>query len=528
MTERPPFPQQGGLRPESPPGWPGEQGDDHKLAEGARIANGPPPTPDPLAQQASPTGAGPRPWPAAPQPWPAEPVWAGNHPAPQGQAVQPPLQTTAQPPPQPPLQPPAQTQLQSQSQPAEQAGPAALSTSPTMPWQLTPPPRRVVHTLTRRNWMWVVAITALVAGLVGAGVGLVVGLGRQQTVVERFFPNRSIISNPVDVQAVLGKVEPAVVSINTTMNTGGDGLGGSVQGAGSGMILTPSGEVLTNNHVVEDATKVTVTLFGQTRQLAAHVIGTDPSQDVALVQIDNQSNLPTVQLGDSSTTQVGDDVVAIGNALALQGGPTVTEGIVSAKNRSLSAQSEISSATESLSGLIQTDAPINPGNSGGPLVNSKGQVIGMNTAVAESGAGNAPAQDIGFAIATDTVKRLLPGLLTGGTGGGSGGSRPSGSAATGTPYLGVVVSDVTPQIARQDALTPTAGALVSGLASGGPAEQAGIKVNDVIVSFNGTAVSDVAGLVKDIDAQSPGNTVTVGLYRGSQRLSVQVTMGSAS
>ena len=121
-----------------------------------------------------------------------------------------------------------------------------------------------------------------------------------------------------------------------------------------------------------------------------------------------------MQLGDSDSMQVGDDVVAIGNALALAGGPTVTEGIISSVDRNLDAQSDVDGRTENLCGLLQTQAPINPGNSGGPLVNSQGQVIGMNTAVAESSAGNAPAQNIGFAIAIDTIKPLLPLLRSGG------------------------------------------------------------------------------------------------------------------
>ena len=245
-----------------------------------------------------------------------------------------------------------------------------------------------------------------------------VGSNSQQTMVEQFFPNRSALVKPQDIQAVLARVEPAVVSIDSDSGSGGNGPGGDfVQSAGTGMILTSDGEVLTNNHVVAAATSVTVTLFGQTNPRPARVIGTDPTQDLALVQIENVKGLPTVQLGDSNLALVGDNVLAIGNALALAGGLTVTEGIVSSKNRSLTATSDITGRSENLSGLIQTDAAINSGNSGGPLVNASGQVIGMNTAVAESTQGNAPAQDIGFAIAIDTIKPLLAQLRSGGTGG---------------------------------------------------------------------------------------------------------------
>jgi S1-C subfamily serine protease len=384
----------------------------------------------------------------------------------------------------------------------------------------------VIQTLTRRTWIWVVSATAIVAAVIGAAVGVVSGIGVQQTVIEKFFPNQSVLAKPADIQAILARVEPSVVSIDTTVYTGGTGDSGQlVEGAGSGMILTSTGEVLTNNHVVAGATTVTVTLFGQTKARTAHVIGTDPSQDVALVQIDGAHNLPTVQLGNSTHTLVGDAVIAIGNALALQGGPTVTNGIVSATGRSLSAQADFSNATENLTGLLQTDAPINPGNSGGPLVDSAGQVIGMNTAVATSSQGNAPAQNIGFAIAIDTIKPLVSGLLTGGTGGTHGGvTPPAGNSHT--SYIGVVVENVTPAVAKKQNLTPTSGALVSGLTPGGPADTAGIKVGDVLVAVNGSHVAGVSALVKDIQAHPPGTKVSVGLYRGAKQMTVTVTLGA--
>ena len=244
---------------------------------------------------------------------------------------------------------------------------------------------------------------------------------------------------------------------------GSSGSGDFVEAAGTGMILTPDGEVLTNNHVVSGSTTVTVTLFGQTKALPAHVLGTDPSVDVALVQIDHASNLPTVTLGDSSKTRVGDSVLAIGNALALAGGPSVTEGIVSAENRTLSAQND-SGQTENLTGLLQTDAAINPGNSGGPLVDSQAQVVGMNTAVASSSSGNAPTQNIGFAITVDSVKPLLAQLRQGGTGGAGGGAAPA--VPVNTAYIGVTVGPITPALQQQDHLTPSTGALVLSVQTG--------------------------------------------------------------
>ncbi len=229
------------------------------------------------------------------------------------------------------------------------------------PYYGLPAPRVVRHTLQRRTWMWVVGITAVVAALVGGLVGAVVGAGSQQTEVEKFFPNQSVLAKPQDIQEVLAKVEPAVVSINSESGASGGSLGGDfVQAAGSGMILTPTGEILTNNHVVAGATSVTVTLFGQTNALAAHVVGTDPGEDLALVQIDHASGLPTVTLGNSGQSQVGDSVLAIGNALALAGGPSVTEGIISAENRSLTAEND-SGQTENLTGLSRPTPPSIPG-----------------------------------------------------------------------------------------------------------------------------------------------------------------------
>ncbi len=408
------------------------------------------------------------------------------------------------------------------------AVPPATPVTPYIGWapEPRPPRQKVVQTLTRRQWVWVVVLTAVIAGGVGALVGVSAGLGSQQTIIERFSPNGSVLTGPSanDIQAVLQQVEPAVVSINTTqLRTGNSGE--LIEGAGSGMVLTPSGEVLTNNHVVAGATSVQVTLFGQSKQYDARVLGTDPSRDLALVQIEGVRDLPTVRLGDSSTTQVGDAVLAIGNALALQGGPTVTNGIVSATNRSLTAQSDFSTSSETLNGLIQTNAAINPGNSGGPLVNSKGQVIGMNTAVAESSAGNAPAQNIGFAIAIDSIKTQIPGLLHGGSGG-AGGSTPTSTPHNNTAYMGVIIVSVTPQVASQNHLTPTSGALVQGLDPNGPAQKAGIKVGDVIVSLDGSPVSSANALVTATRGHHPGDTVSVGIYRGTAPMTITVTLGS--
>jgi S1-C subfamily serine protease len=412
------------------------------------------------------------------------------------------------------------------SYPGYAGGYGPPGSAPAYPYgyQPMPSPRVVRQTLRRRTWIGVVVITAVVAALVGGLVGAVVGSGNQQTIVKTFSPNRSVLAQPGDIQAVLARVEPAVVSIDSQSGSGSSSGGGDfVQAAGSGMILTPDGQVLTNNHVVSGAASVTVTLFGQTKALPAHVVGADPSNELALVQIEQASNLPTVTLGDSGQTRVGDSVLAIGNALALAGGPTVTEGIVSAENRALSALSD-SGQTENLTGLLQTDAAINPGNSGGPLVNSEAQVVGMNTAVASSSTGNAPTQNIGFAIAVDSVKPQLAGLRQGG--GATGGTLPQLTPTANTAYIGVTVGPVTPALQRQDQLTPSSGALILSVQSGSPAQAAALQANDVIVALNGATIRGPDNLTAAIHPLKAGDRVSLGIYRGSSRRIVGVTLGA--
>ena len=216
-------------------------------------------------------------------------------------------------------------------------------------------------------------------------------------------------------------------------------------------------------------------------------------------------------------------MLAIGNALALAGGPSVTSGIVSAENRSLTAQND-SGQTENLVGLIQTDAAINPGNSGGPLVNAQGEVIGMNTAVASSSSGNAPAQNIGFAIAIDSVKPQLASLQKGGSGG-PGSSAPPPQSAN-SAYIGVTVTTVTPALQAEDGLTPSSGALIESVQAGSPGDTAGLQPNDVIVSLDGAVISTAEELTAALHPLKPGDQVKLGIYRGSTSMTVEVTLGA--
>jgi putative serine protease PepD len=337
------------------------------------------------------------------------------------------------------------------------------------------------------------------------------------TTTIKFSPSTSVFRRMNDVNAVLARVLPSVVAIQA-FGPGclsGPLSGGAQSEEGSGMILTRGGEILTNDHVIANATEIRVTLDGQKTAYPATLLGTDPGLDVALVQVHGLTALRAVSFAASSTIEVGEDVLAIGNALALsKGTPSVTEGIISAEGRSITAGANDCAGTESLSGLLQTQAAINAGNSGGPLVNSAGQVIGMNTAAATSTAGNAPTQNIGFAIPITRLRELIPGLRTGGT--------------VGMPraFLGVEVVSVTPAERSSWGLTATSGALVVSVFPGAPATLAGIGAGDVIVSFAGRAITSDVSLTVAVRAARPGQRVTVELYRGPTLLTISVVLAS--
>jgi len=276
---------------------------------------------------------------------------------------------------------------------------------------------------TRRSRKTALAVAAALVAGGGLGGGIAAGLGSAGSSlpnVVRVASSTNLAGQKTNtVAAIAAKVDPAVVSVTSQViaNVSG-GFGASYQTpetlAGTGMIITPSGEVITNNHVVQGATSISVTIGGSSKSYTATVVGTDPTADVALIQIQGVSGLPTVTFGNSSNVAIGDSVVAIGNALDLGSTPTVTTGIISAENRTITAQDSSGGSTETLKGLLQTDAAINPGNSGGPLVDSSGDVIGMNTAGASSSNGSS-AQNIGFSIPSNEIVSLIAVLERGGT-----------------------------------------------------------------------------------------------------------------
>ncbi|MGE5303258.1 MAG: DegQ family serine endoprotease [Alphaproteobacteria bacterium] len=266
---------------------------------------------------------------------------------------------------------------------------------------------------------------------------------------------------------------------------------------GSGFIIDADGSILTNNHVVENAQKIVVKLADD-QEYEAKVIGRDPKTDIAIIRINAKTSLPTAALGDSDRLEVGEWVVAIGNPFGLDS--TVTSGIVSAKGRHI--------GQGPYDNFIQTDASINPGNSGGPLINLKGEVIGINTAIFSRSGTNI---GIGFAIPINLVKELLPQL------------RGKGRVTRG--YLGVLIQKVTPDIAESLGMDKGYGALVANVSKDGPAERAGVKVGDVIVEFDGKEIKD-SGDLPIIVARTPvDKKVRMKVLRDKKEVVLNVSVG---
>ena len=277
---------------------------------------------------------------------------------------------------------------------------------------------------------------------------------------------------------------------------GGGGRGFRQQSLGSGFIIDRDGTILTNNHVVENGQKITVKL-NDGREFEAKVIGKDAKTDIAVIKIDAKGDLPVAPLGDSEKLEVGEWVVAIGNPFGLES--TVTAGIVSAKGRHIGAGP--------YDNFIQTDASINPGNSGGPLINLRGEVIGLNTAIFSQSGGNI---GIGFATPINSAKEILPEL------------KSKGKVTRG--WLGVSIQSVTPDIASSMGLERNRGALVADVLKDGPAERAGLKVGDVIVSFDGTEIKDSSDLPAIVARTRPNKQVSVKILRDKKDMTIPVTI----
>jgi serine protease DegQ len=266
---------------------------------------------------------------------------------------------------------------------------------------------------------------------------------------------------------------------------------------GSGVLVSPQGFIVTNNHVVEAADEIEVAL-ADGRKTVAKVVGIDPDTDLAVVKVDLQ-NLPAITLGHSEQARVGDVVLAIGNPFGV--GQTVTMGIVSALGRNHLGINTFES-------FIQTDAAINPGNSGGALIDTNGNLLGINTAIYSRSGGSL---GIGFAIPVATVKTVMESIIS------------NGQVVRG--YIGVEPQDITPELAESFGLSTKTGAIIAGVVKDGPADKAGIKPGDILVAVEGKTVSDTTEMLNLIAQLTPGNTAKMTVLRKTQQSTVDVTIG---
>lgn len=394
------------------------------------------------------------------------------------------------------------------------------STPPYMGSTMLPPPPQPAQTAVasptpqatprapkrnnRGGWGVVVLtgfLSALIAALVAGGLVFALTDQRNNTASTNTSSsgsgNNTIIRSG-DIQAILAKEEPSVVAIRTGSAAGGSASQGG--GAGTGFVITPDGYIVTNNHVIADSGGKISVAFADGKTRSATIVGADPTNDIAVIKVD-ATNLPVSTLGNSKDLKVGDDVVAIGNALALDGGPSVTRGIVSALGRSITTNTG-----STLSDLIQTDAAINPGNSGGPLVNADGNVVGINTAAADPSA----AQNIGFAIPIDAAKPIIEELKQGKD------RRPG--------FLGVRAQTLTPAIANQLGSSLTSGAVVQSVTVDSPAEKAGLARSDIVTEVDGKAIKTREELTSTISGKRPGDKVTITYERNGKKQTATATL----
>jgi S1-C subfamily serine protease len=368
------------------------------------------------------------------------------------------------------------------------------------------------------------AVANLIAGVIGGLVVLVVGsilietdvidTGDTTQRVVRQAPISQPASDPSasrdgkTVQDIYREEGRGVVFIQAAGVTSDESMFGQSQegtATGSGFVVDEDGTIITNAHVVDGASKVTVSFEEGGEAVDADVKGVDDDTDIAVLKIDPEGlDLTVLPLGDSSDVDVGDPVVAIGNPFGLQ--RTVTTGIVSALQRQLDAPSGFP-----ISDVIQTDASINPGNSGGPLLDAQGRVIGINSQIATGGGQGSVG--IGFAVPIDTAKKLLPQLRVG--------------EEIQRAYLGVSMADVTEEIARQLDLPTDEGALVQQVTDGSPANRAGLRAGndgDVIVAVDGAAVTGADDVVEAVGAKQPGDTIEIEYYRDGDKRSASVKL----
>jgi S1-C subfamily serine protease len=397
---------------------------------------------------------------------------------------------------------------------------------PIPAWAPPPPPAPPASNSIWHQIAATVVIAAVVAAAAGAGIGwsLARTIGShtptaqviQPTTQEPAQPGSPIQPAPstgggLNTDAIAAKVDPAIVDINTVVGTG--------QAAGTGEIITSTGEILTNNHVVDRSTSIQVTIAGRAQTYTAHVIGVDPSADIALIQVDGGvSGLPTVSFASSSSVKVGDPIVAIGNALGQGGTPDVSQGSITALDQTITA-SEGGSKSEQLTGMLQSDATIYPGDSGGPIVNSAGQVVGMITAGDVQGF-RSSASTVNYAIPSDTILGVVNQIRSG---------QASSKLIYGqTGYIGVSVQNFDASAAAQLNLSVSSGALVAGVQSPSPAASAGITRYSVITSVGGVQITNIDDLGNALLAHKPGEGVSITWVNQSGSHTATVTLGGVN
>lgn len=364
----------------------------------------------------------------------------------------------------------------------------------------------------------VISLASVGAALLLLGGGIIGGIFVQRALNPIASPslrsstdgNQTVTKEESSIAAVAEKVSPSVVSIVTQTETRSVyGTRSSGEAAGTGIIVSKDGYVMTNNHVVEDSTEVAIVDSKGEQYDKVTVVGRDPLNDIAFLKISSDKEFTPAELGNSSTIRVGQQVVAIGNALG-QYSNTVTSGIISGTARTITAKSE-GGKSETLTDLIQTDASINQGNSGGPLVNMSGQVIGINTAIVEDSNG------IGFSIPVNSTKGVLAGVLQNGK--------------VSRAYVGVNYVTITPDTARKYKLSVSSGAYVyasSGnpIVSGSPADQAGLKAGDIITKINDESLGSAGSLSSIIGEYKPGDKVTITYLRDGKEQTTSLTFSA--
>lgn len=367
----------------------------------------------------------------------------------------------------------------------------------------------------------VLVIISLLVGCGGLAVGVISLLSfnknklAETTSEEGYYQGNSVQFEETSIASIVTKVTPAVVSIISETRTSGlysYYYGATQQSAGTGMIVSADGYILTNKHVIEGATKLQVVTDAGDTYDDITIVGTDPLNDVAYIKINNVSDLPTVTLGDSKTIAVGQPVLAIGNALGAYQN-SVTQGIISGTGRSLTATDSNGDNPENLSDMIQTDAAINPGNSGGPLVNAAGDVIGINTATSSN------ADGLGFAIPVSAVKGMLKNI------------QATGKAER--AYLGVSCINITPEVAKDANLPVRQGAYIhssstrsssSVIIKDGPADKAGLKADDIITKIGDVEVGRAGSVSTLIGEYKVGDTIKITYIRDGKTETTTATL----